>query len=231
MHKVFDIPSRRDQAALRLQWIDERVEHAPPFARGPTTPAKVGSRLIAPSPCTKVNGILPGLMDESAVEFWLVSQKVMPPGHPNSRYQPSCFVCAGVLTLGVRVAQGIRRGHLLARAHPGHPAGRPPAQRDRHEEDAGGRRAAVLHHPRTALPPVLLESGAYCVVTGLSEPSWVLVEADTTLRYDGPNHLGLCLSQHLRGVLGRDLGRGGGLLERRQRRRHCRQPQQGLRSP
>jgi hypothetical protein len=46
MHKQFDIPSRRKQAEWRSKWIAERV-----------------------------NGILPGLMDENGVEFWVVSQK------------------------------------------------------------------------------------------------------------------------------------------------------------
>lgn len=44
--KEFDIPSRRAQADLRAGWIDERV-----------------------------NGILPQLMDESEVEYWVLSQK------------------------------------------------------------------------------------------------------------------------------------------------------------
>ena len=46
IYKKFDIPSRRLQAEWRAQWIAERV-----------------------------NGILPQLMDESGVEFWVVSQK------------------------------------------------------------------------------------------------------------------------------------------------------------
>lgn len=46
IYKEFDIPSRRLQADWREQWIAERV-----------------------------NGILPGLMDESDVEFWVLSQK------------------------------------------------------------------------------------------------------------------------------------------------------------
>eukprot|EP01046_Picozoa_sp_COSAG06_P070058 COSAG06_NODE_19408_length_840_cov_0.727395_1_plen_100_part_10 len=46
IYKDFDIPPRRLQAEWRAEWISERV-----------------------------NGILPGLMDESEVEFWVVSQK------------------------------------------------------------------------------------------------------------------------------------------------------------
>eukprot|EP01051_Picozoa_sp_SAG22_P004191 SAG22_NODE_219_length_14877_cov_14.334619_2_plen_101_part_00 len=42
----FQIPTRREQAALRQAWIDERVD-----------------------------GILPGLMDENGAEFCVLSQK------------------------------------------------------------------------------------------------------------------------------------------------------------
>ena len=46
IYKEFEIPSRRLQAEWRKGWIEERV-----------------------------GGILPGLMDESGVEFWVLSQK------------------------------------------------------------------------------------------------------------------------------------------------------------
>lgn len=89
--KTFEIPSRREQAALRKQWIEERV----------TT-------------------ILPRLMDEVDVEYWVLSMKeygedtawrAMTPSETVAARRRSCIVYR-------RTADGVEQEIFVAKSDP-----------------------------------------------------------------------------------------------------------------
>ena len=89
--KTFDIPTRREQAALRKQWIEERVTN-----------------------------ILPGLMDEVGVEYWVLSMKeygedtawrAMTPSETVAARRRSCIVYR-------RTAGGVEKETFVAKSDP-----------------------------------------------------------------------------------------------------------------
>lgn len=90
--KKFEIPSRREQAALRKQWIEERI----------TT-------------------ILPGLMDEVDVDYWVLSMKeygedtawrAMTPSETVAARRRSCIVYH-------RTTDGVEKQTFVAKSDPG----------------------------------------------------------------------------------------------------------------
>lgn len=89
--KTFEIPSRREQAALRKEWIEERI-----------------------------TSILPGLMDEVDVEYWVLSMKeygedtawrAMTPSETVAARRRSCIVYR-------RTADGVEKETLVAASDP-----------------------------------------------------------------------------------------------------------------